>query len=134
MHTNTALLRPSAGPSSFGRIALPPECAQQTPRGMPNHGHPAAFAVSCHSMAPKGNSQTDGSETTIVLEQFWGRAVRASRDSKEFRRALFLESFDSCLAIGSLSPVEQRSYRASRQRRLGGVLILRFRIRPIFEK
>src|SRR5580698_472499 len=45
---------------------------------------------------------------------------------------LFLESFDSCLAVGALSPVEQRSYRASPQRRLSGVLLLRFRIRPTF--
>jgi hypothetical protein len=96
---------------------------------MPNCGYPAA-AVSCQGMAPKGNSQTDWTETTIVLEQFRGRAVRASRDSKESQGALFLESFDSCPAVGSLSPVEPCSHRVSWQQRLGRVLILQFRIRP----
>jgi hypothetical protein len=63
------------------------------------------LAVSCHRMAQKCNSHHGGAASSVGFEQFWGRAVRASRDSEESRDALYIfgEYFWSVCRIGALS-------------------------------
>jgi hypothetical protein len=55
-----------------------------------NAFRPNPLAVSCHSDGTEVEFQIFGKASSLAIEQFWGRAVRASRDSKEFGTLLIL--------------------------------------------
>jgi|SRR5580704_5196379 len=97
MHTSTVLLRPLAWiPEPPNRLIRAQKRLARKPTQDVYPPTTDVWPSRAIGMARKCNSQTGRVASRVVSEQFWGRAVRASRNSKEFWDASYFWSISFC--------------------------------------